>query len=413
MNKLKKILIYTDVPYFAGCENVLENIVSYTKINTEFEIVFCYRRSHQYTYDLKNRSINVPIFPVFVLSNDPIFSFLKNIFGTGLLYRLAKLPFSIIERSFVLSIVNFFILYRLVCKHAPDIVHINNGGYPGAATCRVMALSAKKAGIKKIIFTVNNIACPQTGIIDKLLDKAIDARVNYFTTASHAASNQLTISRGFYNDKLKVIANTILFDGEKLKFTPRLRKEFSIPKDVKIIGSVGLLTKRKGYHVLIEAAKQIVTYSNWCIFIFGEGEEREILNEMIKKNNLSDRIFLPGFRSNIMDYVLDFDVFVLPSTNNEDLPNVINEAMLLGKPVIGTMVAGIPEQIDDGVTGYLVKPQDEKELSEALAKVTQMSYNQLENMGKSSKNKYLNQFSYCKSMDKYYTLYKSLALIVQ
>ena len=54
---------------------------------------------------------------------------------------------------------------------------------------------------------------------------------------------------------------------------------------------------------------------------------------------------------------------------NEDMPNAISEAMLLGKPIVGTRTAGIPEQIDDGVNGYLVSPGDPIDLANKINKL--------------------------------------------
>jgi glycosyltransferase involved in cell wall biosynthesis len=60
------------------------------------------------------------------------------------------------------------------------------------------------------------------------------------------------------------------------------------------------------------------------------------------------------------------DLFIHPSVSNEDLPNVISEAMALGKPIIGSRLAGIPEQIEDGVTGLLFEPGADEELASKI-----------------------------------------------
>lgn len=406
---MKKVIIYTDSPFFAGCENILENIVLSPKISSEFDVLYSYAYNRRYQSELRTRrDISVPLVAIPVLSNSSIFSNIKKVFGKSFLEKLIRVPFSIMERLYLYEPINYFILCRFIKKHSPDIVHINNGGYPGSQSCRTMALAAKAAGVNKILFTVNNMAVPQNSFFDRFLDKKISEAVDVFTTASKAAATQLAGVRGFNAAKLLAIPNTILKDGLNICVRPRLRREFNISSDIIIIGSVGLLIRRKGYHVLIEAARKVKGSSKWMILIFGEGEERDYLESLIYKYNLADKIHLPGFRKNIMDYVADFDVFVLPSLNNEDFPNVINEAMCLSKPIIVTSVGGMTEQIRDGENGFLIEPNNVTELTCALSEIINSQYDRRRNMGNASKKIYMDNFSYEKSVNKYYDLYNNL-----
>jgi glycosyltransferase involved in cell wall biosynthesis len=307
--------------------------------------------------------------------------------------------------------VNFFILKRVIKKQKPDMIHINNGGYPGAESCRTMVLSAVSAGLKPILFTINNMAVKPKGLLDRYLDAFIGRNVTNFVTASKAASSRLSNHRKFPKEKLEVIHNTVLHDASINVYSPVLRDEFNLSKDHVIIGSLGLLIERKGYHYLIEAAHHIQDKDNWSIFIFGEGEERHNLEKLIEKYHLSEKVFLPGFRENPINYLLDFDAFILPSIRNEDQPNVISEAMLFSKAIISTHVAGIPEQVDHGKTGYLCKPKSIKELTESMDSIINMSPKVRLEMGKQAHEKYLNEFSYDKSMQKYFHLYNKLSQI--
>jgi glycosyltransferase involved in cell wall biosynthesis len=401
---IKKILIYTDVNFFAGCENVLENIVNYPSINDKYNLIYAYRRSKKYTDDLKSRNINAHFIPLLLLTPDSILSRVDR--KNKVLYLLLKIAVRIPEKLQIFNAFNLIIQLIVLYLEKPDIVHINNGGYPGSDSCRIMAIAAGLSKIKKIIFTINNMAVPRNHILDKYLDSLVNKNVDYFVTASRAAAEELINVRGIGKGKIKSIPNTLSFDNIRCEINSALRQEFDVDKDSLVIGSAGLLIERKGYDVLIKALSFLPKEKNWCSYIFGEGDQRELLQGLIDEYHLQDRVFLPGFRSDVLNYVCDFDIFIMPSVRNEDMPNAINEAMLLGKPIIGTKISGIPEQVDDGVNGYLVVPGDSKDLASKISKLITLKHEKLSEMGQQSKEKYMSSFSYKLSMDQYLDLYE-------
>ena len=402
----KKILIYTDVGFFAGCENVLENIVNFPDILNKYNVVYSFRNSEKYSSDLNKRgTINTNTLPIFLITPAMLLSKFsnkdkKNIF-------IVKVVIRTLEKLQIFNLINLTIQLLILNKEKPDILHINNGGYPGADSCRSMAIAAGLLKIKKTIFTINNMAVDSNGYIDRLIDRVLEKNVDFFTTSSKVASNQLSLARGVSKGKLRPIPNTILFDNISCNGGEILRREFNVKEDEFIIGSAGLLIDRKGYDILIHAVSRLSTQNKWRLFIFGEGRNRSKLESLIEKYKLHDFVCLPGHRENIFNYVCDFDVFVMPSIRNEDMPNAINEAMLMGKPIIGSITSGIPEQIDDGVNGFLVECSDIDGMSAALDKVINMPKQEVCELGLKSKEKYINLFSYEKSMNSYLDLYNN------
>ena len=324
-------------------------------------------------------------------------------------HALIKITTKIFLR--ILGLLQFFnFLYflrqiHLLAKERPDIVHINNGGYPGADSCRIMAITAKFMGIKKIIFTINNMAISTKNPIEKFLDAKINTSVDYFITASQAASKELIKVRGIGQNKIKTIPNAVLFDHIDVDSSLDFKKEFNVPDATLIIGSAGLLIERKGYDILIESAKLLPKDINWMIFIFGEGHMRLQLEDMIRQYKLEKRVFLPGFRSSIHSFINVFDVFVLPSVANEDMPNAINEAMLMSKPIVGSKTAGIPEQIDNGINGILVDIADHTQLADSIKYLLNLDEKARLAMGERSNKKYMSSFSYSLAMEKYKAIY--------
>lgn len=130
---------------------------------------------------------------------------------------------------------------------------------------------------------------------------------------------------------------------------------------------VGNLTERKGLEYLISAVKRLE--KNMGVLIVGDGPERKRLERMSEGLNVSfaGRV-LPG---EVGKYMKRGRVFVLPSVGGkgEGLPNVILEAMSLGLPVIATRIAGIPDVIEHGKTGFLVKPKDSEQIARYLNKL--------------------------------------------
>ena len=363
---MKKILYYSDCFVFGGCELVITNIMNYPKINEIFEVHFAYRKSPEYENELKSfTNSNLILHSINILTNDSIFYRLSLTNKNNIFFKLFKLFLIVVSKTQLYSLYNFVILYSFFNKTKPDILHINNGGYPGAQSCRIAVIAAKFAKIKNIIFTVHSLAYKTNNPLDKLLDYFINKYVSTFTSVSDFASKRLVDIRNFKN--VLTIENSICSKNE-VKNQNILFDEFSIKKNSKIIlGSAGLLTYNKRFDILIDSIKILIdgNYNNFLVFIFGEGEERSKLEKQIKTYHLENTIFLPGYRKNIYEYMNCFDIFVL-SSQIESFSLVNIEAMSLGKPVISTNVGGMEDRVADGLSGYLVNPNNAHELSEKI-----------------------------------------------
>ena len=99
----------------------------------------------------------------------------------------------------------------------------------------------------------------------------------------------------------------------------------------------------------------------------GDGPSRSAMIDLCRRLGLTDRqVLFPGFYPGPSHEVAaSLDIVVHPSLH-ESFPYAILEAMRAGKPIIATRVAGIPEQIEDGVSGLLVEPADPKALADAM-----------------------------------------------
>jgi glycosyltransferase involved in cell wall biosynthesis len=136
-----------------------------------------------------------------------------------------------------------------------------------------------------------------------------------------------------------------------------------------LIGAVGRLSEEKNFTGLVEATNQLLRMGfDLALVIAGEGEQRLILQDLIRELGLEDRIQLLGYRSDMLEVYQAIDAFALSSLR-EGLPNVLLEAMALGVPVVATRIAGVPRLISDGESGVLVEPGDIDSLAQALAQL--------------------------------------------
>jgi glycosyltransferase involved in cell wall biosynthesis len=103
------------------------------------------------------------------------------------------------------------------------------------------------------------------------------------------------------------------------------------------------------------------------LIYIGDGPQREELEEIRDGLASRDDIFFLGYRTDAPDLLAEADICVVPSVWQDAFPLGVMEAMAAGKPVIATSVGGIPEMVEDGITGLLVPPADEQALADALA----------------------------------------------
>ena len=133
---------------------------------------------------------------------------------------------------------------------------------------------------------------------------------------------------------------------------------------------VGRLTHQKGFDLLIQAFARIAgRFPEWELIIWGDGPDRQQLQEQIARLGLHSRITLAGTTPQPGSWVEEATMLVL-SSRYEGGPNVVIEALASGIPVIASRCDfGPAELIEDGRDGLLVPPEDSAALAEAMARM--------------------------------------------
>ncbi len=156
---------------------------------------------------------------------------------------------------------------------------------------------------------------------------------------------------------------------------------------------VGRLSGQKGHLLLLEAVKQLVdTGYRFTVVLVGDGEMRSQVEALIAAYGLQNCVSITGWASSevVKTQLLKAQALVLPSFA-EGLPVVIMEALALGRPVITTSIAGIPELVETVVNGWLVVPGSVESLVNAMRAALDTSPAEQETMGKAGMAKVAQQ----------------------
>jgi len=157
----------------------------------------------------------------------------------------------------------------------------------------------------------------------------------------------------------------------------------SIPSTPQLV-CVGRLCEQKGQLLLVEAAGKLAKEElDFKLMLVGDGPLRAEIEKAIARLDIQDKVTITGWASNatVQKHILASKAMVLPSFA-EGLPVVIMEALALGRPVISTYVAGIPELVEPGVCGWLVSAGSIEALTDKMRTALELPVGELEKMGK-------------------------------
>ncbi|HXY05922.1 MAG TPA: glycosyltransferase [Burkholderiaceae bacterium] len=243
---------------------------------------------------------------------------------------------------------------------APDHIHAHWATYPSTAA---MVLS-RRIGVP---FSFTSHA-HDIFLEDHLLGEKL-RRSAFGVTISQYNRDFLARRHGdWVRERLKIIHCGVRLD--EFPYRPGEREPG-------FILAVGRLDEIKGFAYLVDACQRLAARGvRFRCRIIGEGPLRAPLQARINANGLADRVQLLGARKQeeVQDALYRADVFVLPSVvsargDRDGIPVALMEAMAAGTPVVSTRVSGIPELVEDGVTGLLADPGDANGLAEATARL--------------------------------------------
>jgi len=291
-------------------------------------------------------------------------------------------------------------LWKILRKEKPDVIHLNSpkiGGLGG--------LLGRLIGIKTIIYTAHGWTFNENRPFWQVI------LIKYFSWLTMILSHKtIVIAQKEYDqvihwpfvtkNKLKLIYNgvkPIYFlnrDEAQGYFETCLPdRQDKIKNEDLVIGTISELHKNKGLKYAIKGFREICKKNNSAKFIIiGEGEDRKYLEKKVRKYGLDNKVFLVGNITDASRYLKAFDIFLLSSLK-EGLPFVLLEAGLAKLPVIATKVGGIPEIIENGKSGILIKPKEDDDIEEALKELIE-DEEKREKLGENLHSKIKEKFSF-------------------
>ncbi len=141
--------------------------------------------------------------------------------------------------------------------------------------------------------------------------------------------------------------------------------------------ALGRFVRKKGFDQLLYAAQLLADANvDFCLTLAGDGICRGQLQRLARRLGIADRVRFPGFvpHERVADLFLASDIFVMPcvvapSGDRDGIPTVVLEALLHRVPVIATDISGIPELIENDVTGILVPERNPTALADAVRRL--------------------------------------------
>jgi glycosyltransferase involved in cell wall biosynthesis len=255
------------------------------------------------------------------------------------------------------------------CDVAVTTVHPPRDGFH----CSMFGAECIKEG------GLNTTLVPKTGSIVPWYER------EFYMPDPEVKTNVISITkftREYLLDVYKIPSDKVelIYQGTEIdRFTSsaetiaEAERRYKLPENAgPVLGSVGAIENRKGQIILLQAVKRLLDNGKLPglhVMFVGEGPDEEMLKAVTEVYGLQEHVSFFPFTSE-PNYVFDrIDILAFPSLYKEGLPNVLLEAMSMKVPVISTRLAGIPEVVFDGETGFLTDPGNVEQFSDAVEKV--------------------------------------------
>jgi glycosyltransferase involved in cell wall biosynthesis len=259
-------------------------------------------------------------------------------------------------------------LSRVVRRLTPDVIHAHDphGVAMSALALSIAGSSLKPRGAPPLVASRRVDFHLKGNSFSRWKHRQVDC----FIAASDAIRHML-VADGVPADRTVTVHEGIDVDRVGAAPPVNLHETFWLPHHAPIVGNVAALVPHKGQRHLIDAAHLVVREMPDVRFIIlGEGELRDALERQVREHHLEKHVFLPGFRTDVLGCIKSFDLFVMSSVS-EGLGTSVLDAMACSRAVVATRAGGIPEIVDEGVTGILVPPHDHVSMAQAIVSLLQ------------------------------------------
>jgi glycosyltransferase involved in cell wall biosynthesis len=295
-------------------------------------------------------------------------------------------------------------LRRLFRRNPVDVLHFNDTG------CEPGPVAARLAGVPVIVGTLH--ALPGADVQD-----AVRRGLEHVSVRSMDAAIAVSeYTRRAWVERVRVRPERlpVIYNGIDLEaFRPRrgveeVRREVGLPSGAPVVGVTARLHPMKGHRYLLEAMPRVLAaVPDARLVLAGDGELRPVLERRARALGIAGRVHFLGHRTDVADVTQVYDVAALPSVALECLPYTLMEAMALRKPAVASRFSGIPEVVEDGVTGTLVPPRDPEALAGAVVDLLKQSQ-KARAFGEAGRRRVEEEFALKRMLDETFALYEEL-----
>lgn len=188
---------------------------------------------------------------------------------------------------------------------------------------------------------------------------------------------------------------------------PKDLSEFGVPENAFVVCCTGRNVPRKGFDLLVDAVNALPDDMEVHLVLVGDVINNQELRAQVNASVHPERIHFAGYRQDAPAIAAASDVFALPSTEREGLPRAVIEAMAYGVTPVVTGVGGMPELVEDGVSGLVVPPKDVSALAGAIEHLYRHR-DLLGQMGRAAQERIAANFRTSQTVDQTGELYKTL-----
>lgn len=201
------------------------------------------------------------------------------------------------------------------------------------------------------------------------VDRAVSRVVSKYVAVSDSDARFLATSKCIPADKIVMIHNGVDLRRFETSRTARraMRNALGFTEEDVVLVMVARFHPGKGHPVLLGAIRDLLDRrAKVKLICLGEGDEQAEIRRLVNILGLEQHVRIEGYQTNVAVWLQAADINVLP-TYYEGLPLTVLEAMASGLPTVASNVGGIPEMVEDGISGWLVPSGDPKKLADALS----------------------------------------------
>lgn len=304
--------------------------------------------------------------------------------------------------SFLFSLLIFKKSIRHLYKENPSIIYLNT-----LATIPVLFYFKNR---KKVIHVHEILS--NNNLLNKTINKVALKHADHIICVSNAVLHNFKLNNTKFNDKLQLVQNGINFnkiENTTKDFIPEIDRN---KINFALIGRIK--PSHKGQLLLLKAISMLpyeyVSKSHFYLIgspVPGQEYMLDDVVEEITKLCLQNHVTIISFIKDIENIYKEMDVIIVPSTFDDPFPTTVLEGMFFSKPIIGTRVGGIPEMIDDRISGFITNRDDSEDLSKKIIFFID-NPSEIKRMGENGRLRFNNNFSEESFYDKYSKIIKNI-----